>query len=144
MAQINEAIQNRSAVRISERNGYHKGLTGIALGYNSSYGSIKVGFVDADGKYNGDYTTVAAEHVELVSEEAPAEVSGVARILRELDELNREVESTLTWPSDIVDVEGRVWTYRDGLYRNGVSVVPKEMIRTAHVPARRNGGLSTE
>ncbi len=143
MDQINEAIRNRSAVRISDRNGYHKGLTGIALGYRAAYGSIKVGFVDADGQYTGEFTMVAAKHVELVTEEAPA--SGVFKILLELDKLNREVAATLTAPENITDEMGRVWVWgADGLYRNGVSAVPRELIRPAHVPALRNGGRSTE
>ncbi|MFC1420779.1 hypothetical protein [Streptacidiphilus cavernicola] len=68
--EIGTAVTTRALVRITEGNGHHKGVAGIALGYNAQYDSIKVGFIDASGNYTGDYTTVAVQHVEVV-ESAP-------------------------------------------------------------------------
>lgn len=56
--QIDQAVRTRARVRISERNGWAAGVEGIALGYRDLYDSFKVGFVDADGNYTGEYTTV--------------------------------------------------------------------------------------
>lgn len=68
-SQICQAVDTRAKVRVSERNGYHKGLIGIAMGYRDTYGSVKIGFLDENGNYTGDYTTVHADHVELVEPE---------------------------------------------------------------------------
>ncbi|MFE2640234.1 hypothetical protein ACFXKF_36725 [Streptomyces scopuliridis] len=64
--QIHEAVSTRAGVRISERNGWAAGVEGIAMGYRDNYDSLKVGFVDAEGKYTGEYTTVPRESVELI------------------------------------------------------------------------------
>lgn len=57
-------------------------------------------------------------------------VSGVERILRELADLNDEVEASLTPPADITDCRGQVWTWWKGdLYRNGKgSAVPRAFL----------------
>lgn len=72
-SQINKAVTTRAHVRISERNGWAAGVEGIALGFRNLYGTIKVGFVDANGDYTGEYTTVSYESVELVDEGAATE-----------------------------------------------------------------------
>lgn len=71
MDSIDNAIRNRSLVRITERSGHGKGLVGIALGYNAQYDSVKVGFVDDQGNYTGEYTKVGRSCVEILGEEAP-------------------------------------------------------------------------
>lgn len=67
-AQIDTAITNRARVQISPTHGWAAGTIGIAMGYNNAYGTIKVGFIDADGKYTGDYTKVSYKDVSLVPE----------------------------------------------------------------------------
>jgi hypothetical protein len=68
VAQIDQAVSTRARIRISERNGWAAGVEGIAMGYSSSYDSIKVGFLDADGNYTGEYTTVPRTMLELAEE----------------------------------------------------------------------------
>ena len=58
------AVVTRSRVRISNRNGWAQGIEGIALGYRPGWGSVKVGFIDDDGSYTGDWTVVPVLHVE--------------------------------------------------------------------------------
>jgi hypothetical protein len=70
MAQIDQAVSTRARIRISKRNGWAAGLEGIAMGYRAAYDSIKVGFLDADGNYSGEYTTVPRTMLELVEEVA--------------------------------------------------------------------------
>lgn len=62
--ELDNAIKTRSLVRVTDR-GYHKGLIGIALGYNASYHTVKVGLIDSDGKYIGEKTVVGAGCIEL-------------------------------------------------------------------------------
>jgi hypothetical protein len=64
--QIIAGIPTRQAVRITERSGHAKGMTGIVMGYNPAYHTFKIGFVDDAGKYNGDCTTVSAIAVEII------------------------------------------------------------------------------
>jgi hypothetical protein len=68
VAQIDQAVSTRARIRISERNGWAAGVEGIAMGYSSSYDSIKVGFLDSDGNYTGEYTTVPRTMLELAEE----------------------------------------------------------------------------
>lgn len=68
MAQIDQAVSTQARIRISNRNGWAAGVEGIAMGYRTSYDSIKVGFLDADGNYTGEYTTVPRTMLELVEE----------------------------------------------------------------------------
>lgn len=75
VAQIDQAVSTRARIRISERNGWAAGAEGIAMGYCASYDSIKVGFLDSDGTYTGEYTTVPRTMLELV-EEATVENAG--------------------------------------------------------------------
>ncbi|MFJ8676832.1 hypothetical protein [Streptomyces sp. NPDC093589] len=63
--QIDKAVSTRARVRISERLGWAAGMEGIAMGYRATYDSIKVGFVDTDGDYTGEYTTVPRKSVEM-------------------------------------------------------------------------------
>jgi len=65
-SQIEKAVSTRARVRIGKNNGWAAGVEGIALGFRSLYGNIKVGFVDADGDYAGEYTMVSHESVELI------------------------------------------------------------------------------
>jgi hypothetical protein len=67
-AQIDYAVTTRARVQISPTNGWAAGTIGIAMGYNNAYGTIKVGFIDADGQYTGDYTKVSYKDVSLVTE----------------------------------------------------------------------------
>jgi hypothetical protein len=71
-SQIDQAITTRARIVIAEDNGYHKGLIGIALGYRPAYGNIKVGLIDTNGEYTGEYTVVSYKHVELAPEAAPS------------------------------------------------------------------------
>jgi hypothetical protein len=134
-SQIAKAVSTRARVRISERNGWAAGVEGIALGFRNLYGSIKVGFVDANGDYTGEYTVVSHESVELVEEATAGEVSapsGIARILADLKGLNDEVAATLTTPANITDTDGRIWTWWQGdLYRNSRSAIPRALIDAA-------------
>ncbi|MDQ0809790.1 hypothetical protein QFZ63_001504 [Streptomyces sp. B3I7] len=75
MAQIDQAVSTRGRIRISKRNGWAAGVEGIAMGYCASYDSIKVGFLDADGNYTGEYTTVPRTMLELVEEATTEETS---------------------------------------------------------------------
>lgn len=68
-SQIDTAVTTRARVRIRKNNGWAAGAEGIALGFRSLYGNIKVGFVDASGEYTGEYTMVPYESVDLVTEE---------------------------------------------------------------------------
>lgn len=68
LTDIDTAVANRSAVRITERSGHAVGMTGILMGYHDSYDTCKVGFVDADGKYTGEHTTVSRSAVDLLPE----------------------------------------------------------------------------
>lgn len=67
--QIDTAVSTRARVRISVRNGWAKGAEGIALGFRSLYGNIKVGFVDAHGHYTGEYTMVHYTNVDIIEDE---------------------------------------------------------------------------
>lgn len=69
--QLDKAIADRAQIRITEGSGYHKGVIGIAMGFRPAYGNVKVGFIDEDGLYTGDYTVVSYEHVELIERETP-------------------------------------------------------------------------
>lgn len=74
--ELDTAINNRAMVRITNRSGHAKGLSGIALGYNRFYHTVKVGFVDDNGNYTGDYTKVSADCIEIIEEQnadVPAE-----------------------------------------------------------------------
>ncbi|MET8571801.1 hypothetical protein [Streptomyces sp. NPDC004783] len=73
MAQIDQAVSTQARIRISKNNGWAAGVEGIAMGYRASYDSIKVGFLDADGNYTGEYTTVPRTMLELVEEAATVE-----------------------------------------------------------------------
>lgn len=132
--QIDQAVSTRARVRISESNGYHKGAEGVALGFRSTYGSIKVGFVDADGEYTGESTTVYFEHVELIEDEPASDeaalVSGVARILSDLDRLNHEVGASVRERDVIADPSGVKWYEGwDGIFRNGYGgAVPRALL----------------
>ena len=133
-SQIDKAVTTRARVRISKNLGWAAGVEGIAMGYRSTYDNIKVGFVDAEGNYTGEYTMVPRNSVEMV-EVAAAEVatvpaSGVARILADLDRLNDEIAASVTVPEDITDSLGRTWKWRDGLYRHGRSAAPRSLIQT--------------
>jgi hypothetical protein len=65
-AQIDQAISTRALVRISDTHGWAPGVTGIAMGFRPNYGTIKIGFVDGNGKYTGEFTVVSYKSVELV------------------------------------------------------------------------------
>jgi len=67
--QIDKAVSTRARVRISERNGYAKGHEGIAMGYRAAYDNIKIGFVDTNGQYTGEYTMVNIKHVDLITDD---------------------------------------------------------------------------
>lgn len=133
--QIDQAVSTRARVRIGERNGYHKGVEGIAMGFRSAYESIKVGFVDETGEYTGESTTVYFKHVELIEDEPSGEeapVSGIARIAADLDVLNREVEASLREREIITDPNGVKWYEGwDGIFRNGYgSAAPRALLKT--------------
>lgn len=66
MWDLSSAIVNRSTVRITDYSGHAVGLTGILLGYNAMYDSVKVGFVDQAGEYTGEYTKVSRKAVEPI------------------------------------------------------------------------------
>lgn len=68
ISQTDQAVTTRAAVRISQNNGWAKGTNGIALGYNTYYDTIKVGFTDDNGQYTGEYTKVSRKHVDLANE----------------------------------------------------------------------------
>jgi hypothetical protein len=68
IAHIEQAVTTRARVRISKNNGWAASGEGIAMGYSASYDSIKVGFLDTDGNYTGDYTTVPRTMLELAEE----------------------------------------------------------------------------
>ncbi|OKI19263.1 hypothetical protein [Streptomyces sp. CB03911] len=74
MENILKAIETRSLVRITDKSGHAKGLVGIAMGYHALYDNVKVGFIDADGRYTGEFTTVSAKAVEVLvtPEDVPA------------------------------------------------------------------------
>lgn len=61
---VESLINTRGMIKISERNGWAAGTVGIALGYNAQYDTVRVGFVDAEGNYTGEKTTVARSMVE--------------------------------------------------------------------------------
>lgn len=103
LTQVSKAVADQARVRISERNDYHKGVEGIAVGFSPTYGNIKVGFLDENGEYSGDYTAVRYEHVELI-DEAPIEarettirVAGVERVIR--TEMGGSIRSVKTLES---------------------------------------------
>jgi hypothetical protein len=66
---VDTAVYTRATVRVKDTNGWAAGRTGIAMGYNASYDTVKIGFVDVDGMYTGDSTRVPRTMVELVTEE---------------------------------------------------------------------------
>ncbi|MFI8830576.1 hypothetical protein ACIGPN_06060 [Streptomyces afghaniensis] len=68
IAEIDNLIADRGLIKISERNGWAQGVTGIALGYNAAYDTVRVGFIDAEGNYIGEKTTVARSMVESADE----------------------------------------------------------------------------
>ncbi len=72
-SQIEKAVTTRARVRISKNNGWAAGVEGIAMGYRATYDNIKVGFVDAEGNYTGEYTMVPRSSVELIGEPEDAE-----------------------------------------------------------------------
>jgi hypothetical protein len=120
-----QIVDTRAQVRITERSGYHKGTVGIALGYNAQYHTVKVGFIDADGNYTGDYTKVSVDclelHVPAEAEQAQPEAGlGVvlARVSAGLDELLAETEAAI--PAPITDRHGVTWTWKAGdIFRDG-------------------------
>lgn len=67
---LDRLISTRGLVKISDRNGWAAGVTGIALGFRPLYGNVKVGFVDDMGEYTGEYTLVPLSMVEEVPEPA--------------------------------------------------------------------------
>jgi hypothetical protein len=69
-ATLDKLIASRGMIKISDRNGWAAGTVGIAMGYRATYDNVKVGFVDAEGKYTGEYTMVSRTMVEEVPEEA--------------------------------------------------------------------------
>lgn len=69
MSEMTAAIRTRSAVRITNRSGHAKGMTGIAMGYNPSYHSVKVGFLNADGSYSGEYTKIGFDCIEIIADD---------------------------------------------------------------------------
>ncbi|WP_329474227.1 hypothetical protein OIE75_41300 (plasmid) [Streptomyces sp. NBC_01723] len=75
-SQIEKAVTTRARVQISKNNGWAAGVEGIAMGYRTTYDNIKVGFLDADGNYTGEYTTVPRTMAEL-AEEVTAEEIGM-------------------------------------------------------------------
>ncbi|WP_332758309.1 hypothetical protein [Streptomyces sp. MT206] len=76
--QVFAAVVNRAPVRIV-RLEWARGLEGIAMGYNDLYDTIRVGFVDGEGRYAGEKTTAPRSHVELIkASEAPAEGRGLS------------------------------------------------------------------
>lgn len=116
LTQIDQAVRTRAAVRISKTHGWAAGRTGIAMGYTTSYDSIKVGFLGEDGKYSGDFTKVPRSAVELVTTE------------RHRD--NRPDNDAMFIP-DMVAPEGTVWVFWKGsIYRNGKgSALPASLLR---------------
>lgn len=130
------AIDNRSLVRITENNGTHKGTHGLALGYRDAYHSVKVGFLNEDGTYSGDYTMVYFGNLELVvdAEEAAAPETQVApantweAMETGLDNLLAETEAAI--PAPIVDRDGVTWTWKTGnVFRDGTGRAwPREFI----------------
>lgn len=75
--------------------------------------------------------TEVTEETPSPASDEPAPLSGVARIVADLARLNDEVEAPLTTPADITDAQGRVWKWRDGLYRHGRSAVPRALLDVA-------------
>lgn len=67
--QIDKAVSTRARVRITDRNGWAKGAEGIAIGFRSLYSNIKVGFVDTNGSYTGEYTMVHYANVDIIEDE---------------------------------------------------------------------------
>lgn len=79
MARLNTAIDNREIVRIGARAGRLVGTVGIALGYNANYHTVKIGFVDENGEYNGESTRIGANHIEYPCRSCGASVKDWVR-----------------------------------------------------------------
>jgi hypothetical protein len=78
---IDTHVAARAAVRITF--GPAKGMTGILLGYNQQYDTVRVGFLDENGAYSGEKTTQARTSVELIDDtpvpapcQSPTSISG--------------------------------------------------------------------
>jgi hypothetical protein len=56
----------RTMIKVSDTHGWAAGTVGLYLGYNAQYDSVKVGFVDADGEYTGEYTRVPRSAAAVV------------------------------------------------------------------------------
>lgn len=79
---VENLVNTRGQIKISERNGWAAGTVGIALGYNAQYDTVRVGFVDAEGVYTGEKTTVSRSMVEEVPE-APLPVVVLETLITE-------------------------------------------------------------
>lgn len=64
---IDTAVAQRATVEINDRSGHAVGMTGIIMGYSDSYDTVKVGFVDESGAYNGEHTRVKRTAVDLLT-----------------------------------------------------------------------------
>jgi hypothetical protein len=64
MNRLNAAIENREIVRVAS--GRIAGREGIALGYNAQYDTVKLGFIDENDQYTGEYTKVGRKEIEFV------------------------------------------------------------------------------
>lgn len=64
---LDQLISTRGRIKISHRNGWAAGVTGIALGFNTLYGNVKIGFIDDNGDYTGEYTKVSLSMVEVAT-----------------------------------------------------------------------------
>lgn len=98
LTDIDTAVAQRAAVKISDRSGHAAGTTGILMGYHAGYDNVKVGFVDESGEYTGDFTTVARASVDLV---VTPDVPDVTRTLkRKSDHTARTVTLAVTGMAD--------------------------------------------
>jgi hypothetical protein len=113
-SQIDKAVSSRALVRISKSNGWAAGVEGIALGFRNLYGNIKVGFVDANGDYTGEYTVVSYKSVELIAEEAHGE-QAEAKVLEMAANLSDEA-LCLAWMA----TEGKPVTQELALVRGWI------------------------
>lgn len=128
--EIGNAVTTRARVRITEGNGHHKGVTGIALGYNAQYDSIKVGFIDANGNYTGDYTVVSVQHVEVI-ESAP-------ETTQEATETAPELPTTST-PAASAHSQASTRTAR----RNRAAAILRHRVATTRAAARIRRNAAT-
>lgn len=60
---VRSAAATGQIVRIAS--GHAAGTVGVLRNYNVAYDAVKVGFLDEDGNYNGDYTTTSASSVKI-------------------------------------------------------------------------------